>query len=118
MNWPVFLFWTGVLVYLFYLTARVGRRDEKRWRHREDVLEEQRLLLGIADYITEREKRKTWPRRGSSGADVEATDSLGTECDCCHTSDEIPFALDEPDLEFQLRRSIELTQEKRSNDAA
>lgn len=94
MNWPVFLFWTGVLVYLFYLTARVGRRDEKRWRHREDVLEEQRLLLGIADFITEREAEKAAREQDHA------------------------FALDEPDLEFQLRRSIELTQEKRSNDAA
>jgi hypothetical protein len=79
--WGALLLWTGIATRLWILAIRAARRDEKRRKRREDVIEDQKLLLLIADYLTNKER-----------AELR---------DCAN----------EPDLEFQLRQSVEMAAE-------
>lgn len=93
--WGTAAFWTGVATYLWIRAYRVGKRDEKRRKQQEDVLEDQRLLLMIADFITAREARKQ---------------------PALQIVEDGAFADD--DLYFQLRRSVEIQAEKNNRPLA
>lgn len=86
--WGIAIFWTTTAVNLWILAYRVGKRDEKRQKQRDEVLEDQRLLLMIADFITAREARKQ---------------------PVLQIVEDGAFADD--DLYFQLRRSVEIAKE-------
>lgn len=91
--WSTAAFWIGIATVLWVRAYRVGKRDEKRQKQREEVLEDQRLLLMIADFITAREARKQ---------------------PAIQIVEDGAFADD--DLYFQLRRSVEMQQEKIDNN--
>lgn len=81
--WGTAFFWTGVATVLWVRAYRVGKRDAEG---RKEIIEDQKIALMIADYLTEKE-RSNW-------------------CDCAN----------EPDYTFLLRRSFELQQEKIDNN--